>query len=185
MRSLTLLVLLAVLGQIAQLAGAWQLDKVQMVSQTNGWALAHTSRGSILLRTSDGGRDWQNVSPKGIWPLSPAQTHYNEDMGEGIDISFLSAQTGWLAMYTQAEQITVERTQDGGRHWAASRFRERMGYTLIVSFRDARHGFILTISDIASGSTKKTLYRSNDGGKTWGFVTQTIPDHIDPNGLTF
>ena len=178
--------LLAVSGAAAQASGAWDLEKVQMVSQTRGWALAQTSRGSILLKTSDSGRHWQNISPRGIWPLSPALVQMSQDVGaEGIDACSLDGRTGWVAMENHRDQVVVERTRDGGRHWAMSQFPDRVGYSLILSFRDPEHGSILTISDMASGSTRKALYRTNNGGKTWSVVTEALPDHIDPHGVTF
>ncbi len=172
----------------APAAARWHLTKVQMVSRERGWALASTPRGSALLRTTNGGKDWRNVSPSAILPLSPAQSAANEDYGigrEGIGLYGLSGRTCWVAMISEFKQIVVERTRDGGRHWAKFQFANRTGYSLLLSVLDRRHGWILTISDMASGSTRKELYRTKDGGRTWAFVTDVVPDHIDPHGMTF
>ena len=159
-----------------------------MVSRDSGWALASTPHGSVVLRTTDGGTDWHNVSPHGIWPLSSAQIAANENFGigrEGIDCYGLSGQACWVAMISEFDQIVVEQTQDGGRHWTKSQFANHTGYWLLLSFLDGRHGWILTVSDMASGSTAKELFATKDGGRTWATVTKTIPNHIDPNGMTF
>lgn len=159
-----------------------------MVSRDTGWALASTPRGSVLLRTAGGGTNWQNVSPQGIWPLSSAQIASNENFAigfEGIDCYGLSGQVCWVAMISELDQIIVERTHDGGRHWAKSEFTDHTGLYPLVSFLDRRRGWILTISDMASGSTRKELFETKDGGRTWATVTKKIPDHIDPHGLTF
>lgn len=169
-------------------ADSWHLTKVQRVSRNSGWALASTPRGSVLLRTTNGGQEWQNVSPHGIWPLSAAQIASNENFGigwEGIDCYGLSGQTCWVAMISSGTQIIVEQTHDGGHHWAKSQFANHTGDSLLLSFLDRRHGWLLTISDMASGSTRKELFRTEDGGQTWGFVTNALPDHIDPRGMTF
>lgn len=160
-----------------------------MVGRTGGWALGKTPHGAALLKTSNGGRTWRNVSPKSIWPLSPAQVGWDYEYGigeEGIDFCFLSNRQGWVVRKDgPTAKVIVERTHDGGRHWTATRFPEHFGDVLTVSFRDAQHGSILTISDMASGSTRKTLYQTRDAGRTWAFVTQAIPDHIDPTNVSF
>ena len=170
-------------------AAVWQLTQVQMVGRTGGWALGKTPHGAALLKTSNGGRTWRNVSPKSIWPLSPAQVDDDIKYGigeEGIDFCFLSSRLGWVVRKDgRTEEAVVEHTRDGGRHWTATHFPERNGYTLTVSFRDARHGSILTISDMASGSTRKTLYQTSDAGRTWAFVTQALPNHIIQTRVSF
>jgi len=72
-----------------------------------------------------------------------------------------------------------------GRHWQASRFTDTVGCSLVVSFADAQHGSLLTVSDMASGSTRQGLYRTANGGRTWVFVAKALPDHIDPTGAIF
>ena len=166
----------------------WRLSKVQMVSRSSGWALAATPRGSVVLRTTDGGADWRNVSPKGIWPLSSAQIAANDNYGiglEGIDCCALTGQTCWVAMINKSTQIIIERTHDGGRHWEQSQFANHTGYWLLLSLLDNRHGWVLTVSDMASGSTAKELLGTKDGGRTWATVSEEIPNHIDPHGATF
>ena len=201
--------LLPACGTTARASDPWNMTKVQMVSRTQGWALAETPRGRVLLRTTDGGRDWGNVSPKSIWPLSPMQIKANEDYGigaEGIDCYFLNGQTGWVAMEARRQVVVpertshggqiwkekdledpmiVERTQDGGRHWRRSHLIDHVAVDLQVSFLDQRHGFILAVSDMASGSTRKDLYRTGDGGRTWGAVTEDLPNYIDTIRVTF
>ena len=181
--------LTSLLASPGQAQEDWSLSKVQMVSRSKGWALAATKRGSALLKTSDGGRTWRNSSPTGIWPLSQEQVGWDREYGigeEAADFCFLSDRQGWVVREdAQKSKIIVERTQDGGRHWTAARFTDRTGFVPLVSFQDVRHGSILTISDMASGSTRKTLYSTSNGGRTWAFVTQAVPNHIDPTGLTF
>ncbi len=179
--------LAACLFPIPGTAAPWHFTKTQMTDSRTGWALASTPRGSVLLRTTNGGASWKNVSPRVIWPLSPAQIAASENdiASEGIDFDSLSGQTCWAAMISGDTRIIVEQTHDGGRHWTKSQFGNQSGYSLLLSFLDRRHGWLLTISDMASGSTRKDLFRTTDGGKTWAFVTRAIPDHIDPNGLTF
>ncbi len=43
----------------------------------------------------------------------------------------------------------------------------------------------MSISDPASGSTKKALYRTKDSGQTWTFVTKAFSNYLNPTGVTF
>lgn len=185
-RLLVAYVLIVLPAVTVQAADPWHLTKVQMVSHQIRWALASTPHGEVLLRTADGGKEWRNVSPHEIWPLSPQQAQANADVGaEGIDFCFLDRKTGWVAMKDDQDRVVVERTRDAGRTWDETRFVDQTGYFVFISFLDSRHGWLLTISDMASGSTRKELYRTEDSGRTWAAVTDAIPDHIDPTDMTF
>lgn len=166
-----------------------RLTRIFMKTPTTGWALGATPRGDALLRTTDGGRHWRNVSPKSIWPLSPARVQANSDMDgigdEGIDAYFADGRKGWVALKDLQGWVRVERTRDGGKHWAGTSFADRTGVQLLLSFQNARRGCLLTISDMASGSTRKALYRTRNGGRTWTATTGALPNHIDPAGVRF
>jgi len=58
------------------------LQAIRMVDMSNGWAL--TTKGTVL-KTSDGGRHWQDVTPKAPTPDKNSQSE------------FLTAQVAWLA----------------------------------------------------------------------------------------
>jgi len=156
------------------------------VQMSEGWALRATENGRVVLHTGDGGRTWHDRTPTAIRAFTFDQGQEHHENGEDdFQMACLNASTAWVFEKPSGNTILVERTQDGGRHWRASRFTDTVGFSLVVSFADAQHGSLLTISDMASGSTRKGLYRTADSGRTWAFVTKALPDHIDPTGIIF
>jgi photosystem II stability/assembly factor-like uncharacterized protein len=105
-----------------------------------------------LLRTTDGGRTWQRLSPaekadlKWAVPTSP----------RGTETLFVSAARGWLVSATGLWQ-----TEDGGHSW----LRIADGDWASFGFADARHGW-LYLADSSSDDAYQ-LFRSADGGITW------------------
>ena len=156
------------------------------VHVANGWKLDATEKGRTVLHTGNGGRTWQDVTPAAIrtFTFEQGQEH-QENGGDDFQMACLDSSVVWIVEKPSINTVLVERSQDNGRHWQESRFNNTTGYSLVVSFEDSEHGSILAISDMASGSTRKALYRTADGGQTWTFVTKAMPDHIDPTGVVF
>lgn len=187
-RLLAACLLLALPSLPAEAAAPWHLTKVQMVSRTAGWALASTPCGPVVLRTTNGGASWRNVSPQGNWPrlsVQPAGKSY--DLLEGTDLSSLNSQTCWVARISSANaaQIVVEQTQDSGIHWAKSIVLNHSGFSVSLTFLDRRQGWLLTSADSVTSSFRKELFQTKDGGRTWIPVTEKLPDNIDPRGMKF
>lgn len=169
-------------------SSGWPLFRLHMVDRATGWGLANTPRGYAILRTTDGGRRWSNVSPGSFWPQPPDVRAINRDFGlVNIDAAFLNGRTGWVALaFTRGDWrrgvVKVERTSDGGRRWRESRF--PLPWSEVrIGFTDARHGFLLGISDPASGSTFKAVYRTVDGGCAWTKVSDDFYQRLTKNSL--
>src|SRR5260370_7193023 len=77
---------------------------IRMLDKSNGWALTTSS----ILRTSDGGVHWRNVTPTNT-VLSP--------MAKG---DFLSDKYAWIVNASQNNTISVLRTSDGGQNWQST-----------------------------------------------------------------
>lgn len=114
-----------------------------------------------LLRTSDGGQQWQRVAQ----PL------------DGIAIqrvTFVDAKRGWAVGSSE----TVLRTDDAGEHWTAvplhaassSDQADRPAHLMAVSFGDAMHGCI-------GGGFK--VWCSEDSGTTWTASDVAWPKGVD------
>jgi photosystem II stability/assembly factor-like uncharacterized protein len=127
---------------------------IKMVSSTVGWG----STADALVRTSDGGSDWTDVSPPG-WRYDP-YFHRETDF-------FLDADHAWVAQTSAASlQIDFFRTSDGGRTWqqVASISGSDVGFLPTqLDFLDPFHGwFAGTKPGLGLG-----LYSTNDGGHSW------------------
>lgn len=86
------------LGPHRQFGESMDVASVFFVDAQNGWLLRRSSKGSCILRTSDGGRNW------------------NEQFStvEGLaQLRFVNLKTGWSV----GTNGTIIHTIDGGRHW--------------------------------------------------------------------
>jgi photosystem II stability/assembly factor-like uncharacterized protein len=108
-------------------------------------------RGTRLVASRDGGRNWRDVGQLRF-------ARRGDDVG---DADFVDRMHGWVAAGRK-----LLRTRDGGRTWERAR-QPCPDYFGGISFLDARHGFFLCGSVPATIDMAKTLYATNDGGDTW------------------
>lgn len=154
-----------------------------MADPLNGWKMACTDKAMAVMCTTDGGNSWTDESP----PVLAAATNSQDATSfESITaLCPLDARRAWLAVVLK-NQVTLEYTSSGGRHW-----RESMGPVAMegvaISFLDEQTGFILDSSGPAAGLMKKEVYGTQDGGRHW--VPRASPDLEDTayytTGITF
>lgn len=154
---------------------AWQESlnlSISMVDEANGWALDTGWTRSVVLRTSDGGAAWQDVTPQGV-ELSP-----------NVGATFRSATTGWVAEPIVEGtgkgpwEFYVYRTTDGGQTWEKAVV--TVDYPLVqaeLDFLDARRGWIMAIPQRGMSSSPGRLFTTEDGGRTWTLVASTQGEH--------
>lgn len=136
------------------------LQRFEPQSASTWWAIVASNRTgkSWLVRTSDSGRHWQDVTP----PLKMVLVSSS---------FFLGRDAAWIEGSTRFEPRTepVYRTRDGGRSW------QRLATVPAdcrLDFVDRRHGWCAVIG-AALGSSTVRLYRTSDGGSTWTLVSRT------------
>ncbi|GAA2809692.1 WD40/YVTN/BNR-like repeat-containing protein [Crossiella cryophila] len=109
------------------------------------------SKGTVL-RTTDGGRSWQNVSPPGASAL------------QFRDIEAFDARTAVALTIGEGEDSRIYRTGDGGKTWTESfRNTEPKAFYDCVAFFDRHNG--LAMSDPVDG--KFRVLSTRDGGRSW------------------
>lgn len=119
------------------------------VSRSTAW-LAGT-RGTVL-RTTDGGATWRNVSPPGAAEL------------QFRDIEAFDARRAVVLAIGEGEASRVYRTDDGGATWTESfRNTDARAFYDCMTFFDRRHG--LAMSDPVDG--KFRILSTRDGGRSW------------------
>ncbi len=147
-----------------QLGGVASLH---MIDATTGWAVA----GNAVLRTTDGGVSWQDVTPPG------------HAFGRGSAANFLTASLAWIAL-PQAGQTTttIFRTSDSGKRWQEATV--QAAFVKQISFLDAQHGWILSGKENAAGAPAETaeVLRTTDGGQTWQSVSTALFSDATPPG---
>ncbi|MEU6098584.1 YCF48-related protein [Streptomyces sp. NPDC047079] len=119
------------------------------VSRDTAWLAG--SKGTVL-RTTDGGAHWQDVSPPGGADL------------EFRDVEAFDARHAVVLAVGEGEASRLLRTDDGGRTWAeAFRNTDAKAFYDCLTFFDRRHG--LAVSDPVDGTFR--LLSTRDGGRSW------------------
>jgi len=152
--------------------GSGTLISLHMINLTTGWALGEHA----ILRTSDGGLQWKNVTP-------PHTVLTRESMA-----AFFTASLTWVAT-SQANGTTTQvlRTTDGGQTWQMSTVQAT--FLKQITFIDSQHGWILSGWGATGGPAEAvSVFRTSDGGKTWSNVASALPASTDmppPGHLPF
>ncbi|MFF6832647.1 oxidoreductase [Streptomyces sp. NPDC012438] len=131
------------------------------VDRRTAWAAG--SKGTVL-RTTDGGRSWRNVSPPGAEGL------------EFRDVEAFDARRAVVLAIGEGEASRVLRTSDGGATWTESfRNTDPRAFYDCMTFFDHRNG--LAMSDPVDG--KYRILSTRDGGRSW----RVLPDAGMPDAL--
>ncbi|MFJ1805805.1 MULTISPECIES: oxidoreductase [unclassified Streptomyces] len=119
------------------------------VDRDTAWVAG--TQGTVL-RTTDGGESWRNVSPPGAADL------------QFRDIEAFDARRAVVLAIGEGEASRVYRTEDGGTTWTES-FRNTDAHAFYdcLTFFDRRHG--LAMSDPVDG--KFRILSTGDGGRSW------------------
>jgi photosystem II stability/assembly factor-like uncharacterized protein len=150
-----------------------QLMAIHMIDATTGWALSPHA----VLRTSDGGIHWMNVTPRGMTFAG----------GPGTPIDFLTSRVGWVAItHEGTRRATVIHTVDGGRTWqhASVALPGPLFQIQQIDFIDAHHGWLLTVGAVGTGHEEDDIFRSTDGGAHWVNVSYTGANRATPGSLS-
>ncbi|MFE9675190.1 WD40/YVTN/BNR-like repeat-containing protein [Streptomyces sp. NPDC006259] len=125
------------------------------VDRRTAWVAG--TRGTVL-RTTDGGSSWRNVSPPGAADL------------QFRDVEAFDARHAVVLAIGEGEASRVYRTDDGGASWSESfRNTDARAFYDCLTFFDRRHG--LAMSDPVDGRFR-TLSTS-DGGRSWTVLPDT------------
>jgi len=120
--------------------------------------------GGTVLRTTDGGASWRNVSPPGATGL------------QFRDIEAFDARRAVVLAIGEGEASRVYRTDDGGATWTESfRNTDPRAFYDCMTFFDRRHG--LAMSDPVDGRFR--ILSTRDGGRSW----TVLPDAGMPPAL--
>jgi photosystem II stability/assembly factor-like uncharacterized protein len=142
---------------------------MHMIDRNTGWAAG--SGTNRILRTTDGGSHWDDVTPH----AAPAGTWIT---------FFLDGNNAWLASSPQPGSassdfsVAIYRTMDGGRSWQQTgQAAADQGWPASMDFVDRTHGWLFMRLGGAAGSEGVALYETVNGGTTW-----TKASEADPSG---
>ncbi len=141
---------------------------LHMIDATTGWVLTENT----VLRTTDGGSHWQNVTPA------------NTSLSPGSVADFHTASLAWIVTrQAGASTAQVWRTIDGGQTWQQSTVQSPL-LVKQITFIDAQHGWILSGKKNAAVAPAEIaqILRTVDGGKTWQSVSTALFSDVTPSG---
>jgi photosystem II stability/assembly factor-like uncharacterized protein len=148
-------------GSTARLRG------LAAVSTRTAWV---SGSGGTVLRTTDGGRHWVNVSPP------DAAGH------ELRDVEAFDARHAVVLSVGSGSDSRIYRTSDGGATWQRSFTNpEPSAFYDCLAFWDRRHG--LALSDPVGGRFR--LLRTNDAGRSWSVVDPAGMPSAQPGEFAF
>ena len=142
-----------------------RLTFIAMKSETDGWGLSESS----ILRTTDGGNQWFDVTPQGFAGGETTRGYY------------LDANTAWeLTLDPQDFSLGILfRTNDGGQSWQSASVPFPGG---VLQFTNPQTGWALYVPSAAAGSAEAEIYQTTDGGGTWNQVYKIDPSTPEPSG---
>jgi photosystem II stability/assembly factor-like uncharacterized protein len=150
--------------------GLNSLLSLHMIDASTGWALSkHT-----VLRTTDGGVHWQNVTP-------PGATLTQSSIADFRAASIASIATP----QPDGASTQVLHTADGGQTWQQATI--QMPFPRQISFIDPQHGWVLAAVRPPGGAAEPVgVFRTTDGGKTWvNVATALFADTTPPGRLPY
>lgn len=139
------------------------LTAIQMSDTLNGWGV---ETGGRIIRTRDGGGLWRDVTP------------FQRSFGSRSLFAF-NSETAWVVPAQLDVNNIIWRTQDGGNTWEGSQpilLGDARYSPLSVQFPDARHGWLLLLSETDNQERHVLLFKSSDGGKNWLPVSKLQDD---------
>jgi photosystem II stability/assembly factor-like uncharacterized protein len=117
--------------------------------------------GSYVVKTTDGGANWKSVST--IGDSEPNHPRY---------LSFIDENTGWIATTQKFsynnKEMKLASTKDGGKTWDGIILPEEADDILAIYLRTCDNGYVI--------DTKKNLYITKDGGKSFSKLPLNIED---------
>jgi photosystem II stability/assembly factor-like uncharacterized protein len=159
------------------------LTRIEMMSRTRGWAIA----GGSVLRTTDGGDTWREVTPP-----DPSLSSMSEAFG-----GFLDSERAWVVLGRRLDEYSsvipqptgLWHTTDGGNTWSSSLpvLHEAVGDAMWAEFwaLDSEHAWVALRGVYVGAGTHYSahFFRTTNSGATW----EPLPDDVgvDYTGMAF
>lgn len=155
---------------VATATTAKSLRQFQMIDLKQGWGAGDRQ----VLRTTDGGASWIDVTPKDI----------KLEISMVPQVIGVDARTAWVIEPNLADMNAgrLFRTGDAGQTWQVSAVPFGFVYAQVL---DSLHAFFLASRGVAAGSNVVDLYRTDDGGATWTQLARSSPDQQAEGSLPF
>lgn len=118
-----------------------------------------------LYLTTDGGTQWQTITPPGI--LNPLR--------DVLAVRFVTPNDGWVVLGSSGiNGLTIERTVDGGATWTHQSLPNTLyarGLSASLAFTSTHNGYLL----LHLPNQPSSLYATTNSGSTWSLITKAAP----------
>ncbi len=154
---------------------AGTLLDMHMFSANTGWAV---SAGNKVLRTTDGGGNWQEVTP-------PALQVLEKRFFLAGPWTFHDAMTAWVGVTVNKQQMPeyhsataglIFHTIDGGKTWQETVLKLSGQRASQLIFINERTGWLLSMPDftvqVSESKWPFDIWHTTDAGKTWTRILQ-------------
>lgn len=136
---------------------------------------------SAILRTTDAGSNWEDVTPPGIQEVVSGGV---EGIPPAFAVAFSDGESA-LAAYSMRNRAILYRTNDGGQTWQETVLdlqEEAQGVTSI-DMLDER-AWMLVTRGVGAGNDWVDLYFSEDGGASWRFLAGSESESNPSGGIS-
>lgn len=172
-------------------SNAW-LNSLSMINATTGWAVGldhayatasyQTIESDRILRTTDGGRTWQDVTPPHMNDGATLPSNQASFLGGSY---FLNACSAWIVIAQPGNApARLFHTNNGGATWQQSTLpgNQIRG----IDFINARTGWLM-VDVLKNGKfSEEDVYHSIDGGQHWAKIAVSSPKTDNqPGALPF
>jgi photosystem II stability/assembly factor-like uncharacterized protein len=149
------------------------LSSLQMVTGRIGWGLGSTLDPTVLdgavVRTTDQGSTWRDLTPRGARTLLES-----DDVSAAVFA--LDVRRAWFAVSLRrrgALHTWIYRTADSGRAWSAPVTVATVGPPKALDFIDPQRGWMLAEEGAAMGEDAVAVYGTQDAGRHWSLLAKT------------
>src|SRR5258706_716072 len=147
------------------------ISNIHMLDVQNGWMITAQN----ILRTTDGGTTWHDVTPPGA-----------SGLGFGIGSTFLDLNRGWILTSDANDPVNkgvLYRTSDGGATWTSNAVPFGDGN---LRFLDDTNGWMMLTGEILAVKESAQFFstpfegvkffQTTDGGVNWNQVYTNMPN---------
>jgi len=129
-------------------------------TRDEGWMITIGATGSRILKTADGGENWEPM-----FQLAVAPGTRKDDVPALYSVAFPDKKEGWVV----GDGGRILHTEDGGQNWRRqeSGVREELVH---VKFVSSKRGWVV--------GGKGTILFTDDGGRTWERQTSGTTNHL-------
>ena len=146
-------------------------NAIQFTNVNNGWVVGDAGK---VLKTTDGGTNWNFVTNSGINPNDRSKA-----------VFFIDANNWWISTKNELDYGTVQHTTDGGTSWTTQEtpLQNPHGGNSIFSiyFVDAQNGWLTASNGKICHYTGTTGVEENNNITTEFLLTQNYPNPFNPS----